>query len=70
MALETMRLYPDLFSRKEDEVVSRISREEYQQLLIAQQEMPPFGSEPFFENHTQAEVGFAVETEVSLPKIS
>ncbi|KAH9432212.1 hypothetical protein MCOR02_006917 [Pyricularia oryzae] len=63
MALETMRLYPDLFSRKEDEVVSRISREEYQQLLIAQQEMPPFGSEPFFENHTQAEVGFAVETE-------
>ncbi|KAI6356175.1 hypothetical protein MCOR25_007943 [Pyricularia grisea] len=64
IALETMRCYPLLFSRKENEEDSRISREVHQQLEIAAQEMPGEGNEPFFEHQTEAEAGFAVENEV------
>ncbi|TLS26536.1 hypothetical protein PpBr36_04205 [Pyricularia pennisetigena] len=64
IALETMRVYPTLFSQKEFEPGSRLSHEEHHELMIANQEMPEDGSEPFFEYHTEAEAGFAVEAEI------
>ncbi|TLD24340.1 hypothetical protein PspLS_06347, partial [Pyricularia sp. CBS 133598] len=63
-ALEIMRTWPDVFSRKEGDFTSRITREQHLELLIAKQEMPEYGSEPFFENQTEAEAGFALESQI------